>query len=82
MMAQRRRNSVLSIVVVALIREENREPPVAWVWLVRGRRQAEEVPRCPAERVRLLAPLGEKMLAILDRLLPAAGLDAVRAAGF
>ena len=48
-----------------------------------GRRgvQAEQVRRCPSQRLGLLAPFGEKALPVLDALSPAGDVDQGRRAG-
>ena len=43
--------------------------------------QAEQVAGRPAEVIRLRAPAGEEGATVLDRVLPAAGLDVRGAAG-
>src|SRR5262245_52493262 len=51
------------------------QPPIRRVWLCGRGVQAEQVRRSPAQRFRLLAPLGEEVLGVLDALPPAADLN-------
>jgi hypothetical protein len=52
------------------------------MWFVRDRRQTEQVAGCPAERLGLVAPLGNETAAVIAGLLPGVRGDVVRAAGF
>src|SRR5262245_26453502 len=56
------------------------QPPVARARLLRRPVEAEQVARCPAQHLGLLAPTGEEAAAVLDGALPVGNLDVLGAA--